>query len=188
MRGKDMSERSRDVTSGITPAHAGKRCSARTPTFRTWDHPRACGEKVFLLFLGCRYSGSPPRMRGKDDLKRKQHTNKGITPAHAGKSKINNEKVDRNEDHPRACGEKHTAQQATGCALGSPPRMRGKGGRDHPFPHHPGITPAHAGKRRSSMLGCAASGDHPRACGEKVHKVACLHVIQGSPPRMRGKE
>ena len=29
--------------------------------------------------------------------------------------------------------------------------------------------------------------DHPRACGEKVDEITRFHIVQGSPPRMRGK-
>ena len=73
---------------GITPAYAEKRCSARTPTFRTWDHPRVCGEKnpVFpglLLHLG-----APPRVRGKACDTDTVGEAAGITPACAGKSSI----------------------------------------------------------------------------------------------------
>ena len=38
------------------------------------------------------------------------------------------------------------------------------------------------------MLGCAASGDHPRVCGEKFVGVLLPLEIMGSPPRVRGKD
>ena len=50
-----------------------------------------------------------------------------------------------------------------------------------------GITPAHAGKSGAPTLATAATGDHPRVCGEKSEAIALSLTVQGSPPRMRGK-
>ena len=88
MRGKGTGGDDGTGHHGITPAYAEKRCSARTPTFRTWDHPRVCGEKnpVFpglLLHLG-----APPRVRGKACDTDTVGEAAGITPACAGKSSI----------------------------------------------------------------------------------------------------
>ena len=92
----------------------------------------------------------------------------GITPAYAGKSK-----------RLAACAQ---------TAEGSPPRMRGKVnggiGRTEMF----GITPAYAGKRTALQRQQSQSWDHPRVCGEKVTLVRLSASVQGSPPRMRGKE
>ena len=65
VRGKDNQRGDSSNDLRITPAYAGKRCSARTPTFRTWDHPRVCGEKTEEQKERAEYLGSPPRMRGK---------------------------------------------------------------------------------------------------------------------------
>ena len=43
MRGKDASEKTTAVRSGITPAYAGKRPSKMRQ--HLGDHPRLCGEK-----------------------------------------------------------------------------------------------------------------------------------------------
>ena len=45
MRGKDASEKTTAVRSGITPAYAGKRLMNLLPAVKSWDHPRLCGEK-----------------------------------------------------------------------------------------------------------------------------------------------
>ena len=66
MRGKACDTDTVGEAAGITPAYAGKRCSARTPTFRTWDHPRVCGEKPVFPSGAASTVGSPLRMRGKD--------------------------------------------------------------------------------------------------------------------------
>ena len=53
-----------------------------------------------------RQTGSPPRMRGKAEAGMLLFDETGITPAHAGKSFINNDIGHKHQDHPRACGEK----------------------------------------------------------------------------------
>ena len=50
-----------------------------------------------------------------------------------------------------------------------------------------GITPACAGKSALCVNGGARSRDHPRMCGEKTAREFITYLIQGSPPRMRGK-
>ena len=50
-------------------------------------------------------------------------------------------------DHPRACGEKRSAQWRLFRVLGSPPRVRGKGKQSIDYIEQLGITPARAGKR-----------------------------------------
>ena len=50
-----------------------------------------------------------------------------------------------------------------------------------------GITPAHAGKSGAPTLATAATGDHPRVCGEKISQTRRNLPLGGSPPRMRGK-
>ena len=51
----------------------------------------------------------------------------------------------------------------------------------------PGITPAHAGRRRICKRPCAVRQDHPRACGEKAMYAGLRRGEIGSPPRMRGE-
>ena len=53
--------------------------------------------------------------------------------------------------------------------------------------HRPaGITPAYAGKSKTSAVGCPGCRDHPRACGEKFNLKEMSKTLLGSPPRMRG--
>ena len=55
----------------ITPAYAGKRQKNRHKTCFLRDHPRLCGEKIFVSGGDILCMGSPPPMRGKaknDDL------------------------------------------------------------------------------------------------------------------------
>ena len=50
------------------------------------------------------------------------------------------------------------------------------------------ITPAYAGKSTESAAGNFLFGDHPRVCGEKAEALPEGVPVEGSPPRMRGKE
>ena len=147
MRGKGMGCRTENPDPGITPAHAGKSDLLQPGCRRFEDHPRACGEKAVGKSGLCSYMGSPPRMRGKVGHRDRINAYPGITPAHAGKSFGFAGAVFGRWDHPRACGEKATASDLCPRLAGSPPRMRGKGGRGQGNAPHDGITPAHAGKR-----------------------------------------
>ena len=71
--------------------------------------------------------------------------------------------------------------------VGSPPRMRGKVIGGFGVLVQIGITPACAGKSALCVNGGARSRDHPRMCGEKTAREFITYLIQGSPPRMRGK-
>ena len=132
--------------------------------------------------------GSPPRMRGKEEDHHQRPGGGRITPAHAGKSYCSRRRGSDPQDHPRVCGEKHTAQRAIGYAGGSPPRMRGKVMFAILGSVIPRITPAYAGKRHSVFGYGRNTRDHPRVCGEKCEPKHDLFNEQGSPPRMRGKE
>ena len=154
-------------TTRITPAHAGKRRAMACPLSFPEDHPRMCGEKSPLGPCGPVSPGSPPRMRGKGNLKIALVLGVGITPAHAGK-----------RDSPRP---------DRPSAGGSPPHMRGKA--DHISGHNfgIGITPAHAGKSFPVKLVSRQLQDHPRTCGEKPFTAYLRAWWGGSPPHMRGK-
>ena len=110
-----------------------------------------------------------------------------ITPAHAGKRGCSRSARRIRRDHPRACGEKCAISLVTIGKPGSPPRMRGKVQSNRQAIPGAGITPAHAGKSQGLRPHFLQSGDHPRACGEKLGAVPPAPRVIGSPPRMRGK-
>ena len=70
---------------------------------------------------------------------------------------------------------------------GSPPPVRGKGGRVMFTLSLSGITPAYAGKRSATKPRRTKRTDHPRACGEKLCTKDFIAPPSGSPPRMREK-
>ena len=85
-----------------------------------------CGEKMMKAGSNCAMLGSPPRMRGKERVACLSAHKDGITPAYAGKRRIQNTRMEHKRDHPRVCGEKKVMRASKDKRMGSPPRMRGK--------------------------------------------------------------
>ena len=131
--------------------------------------------------------GSPPPVRGKAGLFLSHCLPPWITPACAGKRTFGTRSDSRGWDHPRVCGEKYPGPLQWSDNKGSPPRMRGKAGRQLGIGGLVGITPACAGKRPSAVWPAGWPGDHPRVCGEKYPGPLQWSDNKGSPPRMRGK-
>ena len=71
--------------------------------------------------------------------------------------------------------------------IGSPPPMRGKVFPVPPQVFKSRITPAYAGKRTVIFDMRYLLKDHPRLCGEKLHRFGNFRICQGSSPPMRGK-
>ena len=154
-------------------------------------------------------TGSPPPMRGKGRCIFPLSVSKGITPAYAGKSYMENAGMTDAMritpayagkrwkktvsctgiwDHPRLCGEKISHALLMMLDRGSPPPMRGKVVRHTHTQDRFRITPAYAGKSSKLLSFSLPDQDHPRLCGEKyVAKRQTVRIL-GSPPPMRGKE
>ena len=93
-------------------------------------------------------TGPFPRVRGKDGNEELHLRDGGITPACAGK--------------------RYCSSSILRDAMGSPPRVRGKGVLIVHFLY--------------------LIQDHPRVCGEKSTCSLLMPIAIGSPPRVRGKE
>ena len=159
----------------------------RAVAFGSWDHPRTRGEKPLNIAACMSKAGSPPHTRGKALRKKVKTILNRITPAHAGKSLRYPARFLCSWDHPRTRGEKCFSASLRYCTSGSPPHTRGKEIRKDGSTRHPGITPAHAGKRAGAVSDFAEFEDHPRTRGEKVCTKRTVEVQQGSPPHTRGK-
>ena len=90
-------------------------------------------------------------------------------------------------DHPRVGGEKISMSSTVFFWQGSPPHGRGKDAEFVVTVAGGGITPAWAGKSRTSTGSCHFWEDHPRMGGEKPVAMHSLTTKAGSPPRGRGK-
>ena len=89
MRGKQRLNFGISLFIGITPAGAGKTGLLRFRTLRREDHPRRCGENLKILDFALFPMGSPPQVRGKRNTAHSIACGAGITPAGAGKTKVN---------------------------------------------------------------------------------------------------
>ena len=127
-------------------------------------------------------------MRGRGNFDAVDFHFRGITPAYAGKSPLRPCVSSASQDHPRVCGEEALFAPRADRALGSPPRMRGRGDHRAGAQLVLGITPAYAGKRGTSSSRRKRHGDHPRVCGEELCIQPCGPRQGGSPPRMRGRD
>ena len=65
-------------------------------------------------------------MRGKAVFVLFENNPHRITPAYAGKRKLQKQSERIWKDHPRLCGEKPFSSSVNAVVLGSPPPMRGK--------------------------------------------------------------
>ena len=93
-----------------------------------------------------------------------------ITPAYAGKTLHPAPLHSTHPDHPRVCGENAVSATSRRYPEGSPPRMRGKRNLAQMGRMRDGITPAYAGKTRSTYNAARNAEDHPRVCGENLNQ------------------
>ena len=154
---------------GITPAGAGKTFHTAMMFHGKQDHPRRCGENVFLHFDSFQKMGSPPQVRGKLWGRHGGTWYAGITPAGAGKTFKAVIRSDSSQDHPRRCGENVTCECKFAGIPGSPPQVRGKLLCWFCKNCLHRITPAGAGKTLYWLSRWAVCRDHPRRCGENIH-------------------
>ena len=131
-----------DFQSRITPAWAGKSFSITARGRVRRDHPRMGGEKEARDYPKEQVWGSPPRRRGKAFSVLRRQFRFRITPAWAGKSSAQPRSGPPGQDHPRVGGEKDRKPTWNVCAVGSPPRGRGKGADLGVGDQRTGITPA----------------------------------------------
>ena len=86
-RGKPAGWQTPAIHTGLIPAHAGKTGgrAARAPP--GWAHPRSRGENTWTPAPLATCVGSSPLTRGKQNQAFRPHPNKGLIPAHAGKTR-----------------------------------------------------------------------------------------------------
>ena len=145
-----------------------------------------CGEYLLGKFGTLTGLGSPPRVRGIQDIDDVAYQVFGITPACAGNTAWVSLGFVGFWDHPRVCGEYRLGFFGFCWVLGSPPRVRGI--HVHIIAAHVyiGITPACAGNTTAVALPVPVFRDHPRVCGEYSYGDTTGVTTPGSPPRVRG--
>ena len=173
--------------SGISPAPAGKRCSAARAAGTSRDQPRACGEEDASSAKIDLDHGSAPRLRGRDRAGRVLLDDAGISPAPAGKSAVQIVHGVEDQDQPRACGEERACASVRAFRNGSAPRLRGRASKWVPAEVWHRISPAPAGKSAFRCHSSTVTPDQPRACGEEGEVSLCSLAHGGSAPRLRGR-
>ena len=105
MRGARRGPHLRVGSQRIIPAYAGSTLLHTDGVIGCWDHPRVCGEHLRAQQVEDLVVGSSPRMRGAQYSSRFTVWKTGIIPAYAGSTTICAYRQNRNQDHPRVCGE-----------------------------------------------------------------------------------
>ena len=152
---------------GLIPAHAGKTILTAFNRLKTKAHPRSRGENGDWRCPGSQVYGSSPLTRGKRDAPLACFGQRGLIPAHAGKTSGSTWGSCGTRAHPRSRGE----NQNSGLMV----RMR------------TGLIPAHAGKTRAAIRSGRAAGAHPRSRGENIVDKPNILAGLGSSPLTRGK-
>ena len=153
MRGKRRKRRRPSYFDRLIPAHAGKTPFPAQNTSPWRAHPRACGENRSDPRRAADRRGSSPRMRGKLPRIDPSEFQRGLIPAHAGKTLDRTLETQDREAHPRACGENVILIRQISKTLGSSPRMRGKPRQTSRRPRRHRLIPAHAGKTGGNQGG-----------------------------------
>ena len=109
----------------ITPACAGTTAPLLGDLLRPRDHPRMCGDYKAEYLCTMNKLGSPPHVRGLQNLKEMFCCASRITPACAGTTISVATMVCSVLNHPRMCGDYYSRNFFRQSRLGSPPHVRG---------------------------------------------------------------
>ena len=126
MRGKRQARRRNASSTGNIPAYAGKTAIAISSGLVKPEHPRVCGENLFVGDVIGQGKGTSPRMRGKHAAGVSRNLRSRNIPAYAGKTSSAFFSASSFSEHPRVCGENHHCYQHPKLQHGTSPRMRGK--------------------------------------------------------------
>ena len=186
-RGKRSDTMSATASAGLIPAHAGKTPDVVRVHVFDGAHPRSRGENAINTKAVSDQSGSSPLTRGKRAPSIDVPSERGLIPAHAGKTGGPPATSYPTRAHPRSRGENPDRASAKVTTSGSSPLTRGKPRRDHRDPDPRRLIPAHAGKTTAER-GCqSARRAHPRSRGENGHVGPMDRTHGGSSPLTRGK-
>ena len=187
VRGKPCSRTCRPRRARLIPACAGKTGGRPRRRAGRAAHPRVCGENLYEKYPDSAYSGSSPRVRGKQERVHRPLVPPRLIPACAGKTRTTSRTVVWSTAHPRVCGENALVEASPLAPIGSSPRVRGKQRRRENGGSDTGLIPACAGKTCRGSRFSRARTAHPRVCGENGRRDVLIHADPGSSPRVRGK-
>ena len=111
---------------GLIPAHAGKTQVHADDRDVAGAHPRSRGENPLGLITTDGITGSSPLTRGKLGDAGSEGVDRGLIPAHAGKTSGSEDRFALAWAHPRSRGENRSDDGAYFAQPGSSPLTRGK--------------------------------------------------------------
>ena len=141
-----------NITARLIPAHAGKTYCQDCRALILPAHPRSRGENKLGRVSVSVQSGSSPLTRGKLECPGLIDHDKGLIPAHAGKTRCPFRARKRRAAHPRSRGENSPSRARWLMSVGSSPLTRGKQSFADGFDGSSGLIPAHAGKTLDGEL------------------------------------
>ncbi len=110
----------------IIPTRVGTSTITQTVYTRCGDHPHACGDKHKIIIFCFIKIGSSPRVWGQEELRSFRFIVYRIIPTRVGTSDTRTLCVEKLQDHPHACGDKHFNQSFFNAGKGSSPRVWGQ--------------------------------------------------------------
>ena len=140
-----------DLAHGIIPTRVGTSGIVALQADDLWDHPHACGDKLFGMPSCVKASGSSPRVWGQVNIFFKLLRRVRIIPTRVGTSYYPNLTKNLCRDHPHACGDKSPLQQTVIQKPGSSPRVWGQGREKHTPPQEMRIIPTRVGTRSDTL-------------------------------------
>ena len=187
-RGKPSRRCQRRHRSGLIPAHAGKTPQTHGGSTHGWAHPRSRGENNIRTAFRIGPEGSSPLTRGKHQDAAVEMDPAGLIPAHAGKTRVSERRVERQGAHPRSRGENLRTTRPCFRQVGSSPLTRGKLLVALSACDAGGLIPAHAGKTPRAHQHRPRPRAHPRSRGENTTVGTMPGAGPGSSPLTRGKQ
>ena len=150
-------------------------------------HPRSRGENSGPRRGPPPARGSSPLTRGKQSTGRKVPRQRGLIPAHAGKTYFRCLANWLSAAHPRSRGENAATRSTASPTAGSSPLTRGKPRRRARRGRVRRLIPAHAGKTTRPINSRKRLKAHPRSRGENADDACGAGECGGSSPLTRGK-
>ena len=173
---------------GSSPLTRGKPPDLNTASIAPGAHPRSRGENVLAAPMIVLIWGSSPLTRGKPHSGLTTFSQRGLIPAHAGKTVFRRVRFEGEGAHPRSRGENTPTTARPPTVTGSSPLTRGKPASGVWSHRRDRLIPAHAGKTLPSCLTRSHWRAHPRSRGENRIGQRRPASGVGSSPLTRGKQ
>ena len=186
-RGKRAVANELDHTHGLIPAHAGKTRSRTRPSGVPGAYPRSRGENGGLNVVVEVAGGLSPLTRGKPVELIGGGDDRGLIPAHAGKTTRVSRFARSIRAYPRSRGENTSMSCRAPTVWGLSPLTRGKRAARSYCLSRLGLIPAHAGKTPIASRRKHDRRAYPRSRGENMDGLVEVTQNDGLSPLTRGK-